>query len=313
MVAGLGGQREGGELEIGVQRLHGRNDPDALNNHSRFAVGESVQRLVVVGAHGVFLSVAVQLQEFLGGLFKSGVVGHSGFAVVDGAVDGLIIVHAVQGDHGPHRAGLPVHVVHHEGGDTGGLQLFAHGDQLFIGGGHFDAVFFENLLVIENAGGVHGDGQDVGLAFVQGILQHPFVDGGENVLIGQIQQHTVLGHFLITGISGVVGQHFGQLIGSRTGLQHRGGVGNLRLLHVDVGIFGLELIDQRVQNIDHFRLDIKELQMNLVAALGQRGNASEHQHGAKNQSQYLFHGFCPPNDYLNSRRRKFLTFCATSA
>ena len=159
MAAGLGGQREGEELEIGVQRLHGRNDPDALNDHGRFAVGESVQRLVVVGAHGVFLSVAVQLQEFLGGLLKTGIVDHSGFAVVDGAVDGLIIVHAVQRDHGPHRAGLPVHVMHHEGGNTGGLQLFAHGDQFFIGGGDFNAVFFENLLVIENAGGVHGDGQ----------------------------------------------------------------------------------------------------------------------------------------------------------
>ena len=294
MVAGLGRQREGRELQVRIQRLHGRNDPDALNDHGSFAVGEGVQRLVVVGAHGVFLSVAVQLQEFLGGLFKTGIIGHGSFAVVDGAVDGLVVIHAVQRGHGPHGAGLPVHVVHHEGGDAGGLQLFAHSDQLFVGGRNLDVVFFKDLHIVENAGSVHGDGQDVGLAFIEGVLQHAAVDGGEDILVGQIQQHAVLGHFLIAGIGGIVGQDLGQLVGSRTGLQHGGGVRHLGLLHVDVRVFFLELGNQSIQNVNHFGLDIEELQMNLFAALGKRGNAGEHQHCTENQSKYLFHIPCPP-------------------
>ena len=119
-------------------------------------------------------------------------------------------------------------------------------------------------------------------------------DGVKHILVGQIQQHAVLGHFLIAGIGGIVGQDLGQLVGSRTGLQHGGGVRHLGLLHVDVRVFFLELGNQSIQNVNHFGLDIEELQMNLFAALGKSGNAGEHQHCTENQSKYLFHIPCPP-------------------
>ena len=274
----LGRVGEDGRVDVGVDRLDRADRPDALHEHRDLAVGEGgvavVVRLAAVPLLRVAEELVLLLQRHAEVLLEGdGRIGPDVLPLLAHLVEEVALRRVgadgvERGQPGPRVRERAV-----ERRDAGILQRVAHGDELVPGLGHLQPLLLEDLLVVDDAVRVVHVAEAVDLALlvaeVGEDLLHGRVDRVEHRLVGEVVEHARLREPAEAAV-GVQRDDVGRLVLHEQGADDRVGVGDLVLHDLDVGVLGLEVLDDLREVLERLALELEEVERDDVAVAGRR-------------------------------------------
>ena len=268
---GVGRGGEGAQVDVGVVGADGGDGVGAVPVHGALALGEALVAVVVAQAGLVGVAVLVSLKHLLedGGEFGEG--GPRGQVGAPGVPGGDAVGEEGAGQGGEGRRAGPVVLGRPvEGVDAPPGELVADADELVPGGGRLQARLGEDVLVVDNARAVVGEGQAVGLALPA--LAEGVEDGGdggvdavEQVGLAEVVEDAGPGQRPVVVVA-IDGDQVGHVALDQAGPQG-GDIAGLEVLgDDDVGVGGVEVGADPVEEVDGLALELEELEMDLAVA-----------------------------------------------